>query len=115
MCMGKISPFPHGLGLPGVGAGSEVPRLPPCCVLALPRGLRHEGSFRGPDTDDGRRPAPAGGGMAATRLPESVAVFQPGPRDGGPLQQAPDYEWERIGEVNGQIFRSTRGTGSRRR
>ena len=50
--------------------------------------------------------------MAPPRYPPSVPVLLPGPKDGrGPLKESPGFEWERIGEVNGQLFRSLRGTG----
>ena len=44
-------------------------------------------------------------------FPETVDVLLPGSREPPQYKQAPDYEWERIGEVTGQLFRNTRGTG----
>ena len=40
---------------------------------------------------------------------ESVDVFLPG--RGEELMQSPDYDWERIGEIQGWFYRNTRGTG----
>lgn len=44
-----------------------------------------------------------------TQAIETVDVFLPG-RD-GTLLQSPDYDWERIGRVEGHFYRNCRGTG----